>query len=441
MKLSIAGRIFLRIVVIQLISAALIFGWYFYTVRADLNARVLDNAQKTVVQTIEATERYFGPAASVVEAAQRLLATDVLNRDRPDQLGRYLFEQLRLQRHFAGLYVGYPDGSFVYVMRSDEQSAGGIRTKVIRPHPDGREVVLTWHGPDYSTVKAARDLEDTYDPRTRPWYRNAVERPDVAWTKPYIFFTSGKPGITSSVAVKDGDGTIAAVVGVDIEMSEISQFLGQIAFSQGGSVFIVTPGGEVVAHNRADALLVDGLVDGTTSDTGPRFRKVAELDGIEGAAGGRILERSKEHSGAGASIVWKEEADDQDYFVVMGRIPGTNWPWLITAIVPEKSLTEIAGASSQVLIGVLLISAALASLLGYVLAQRIGRPLTRLHFNAKLARKGNIEFMENVKSSYTEVNETNDTLCKLAELQRRHGASVDVKPASQVADSGVQKDR
>jgi hypothetical protein len=73
---------------------------------------------------------------------------------------------------------------------------GGTRTKVIRNGPLGREVELTWRGPDYAIVKNERDPADTYDPRARGWYRSAVERRGRAWTEPYIFFTSHKPGIT-----------------------------------------------------------------------------------------------------------------------------------------------------------------------------------------------------------------------------------------------------
>src|SRR6476646_12119652 len=110
-------------------------------------------------------------------------------------------------------------------MRSNEKGEGGTRTKVIRNGPRGREVELTWRRPDYAIVKSEQDPADTYDPRARDWYRFAVERRGRVWTEPYIFFTSQKPGITLASAIVGKDGAVEAVLGAEIELSEISRFL------------------------------------------------------------------------------------------------------------------------------------------------------------------------------------------------------------------------
>lgn len=418
MKLSVAGRIFLGIVLIQLISAGLIFGWVFYSVRSEINNLALLNSQETVLRSIEATEEYFRPAGDAVLAAQRLLAGNVLDRDRPDQLGRYFFEQLRERPQFAGFYVGYPDGGFVYVMRSDQGAAGGTRTKIIRTEPGGREVELIWRDPAYAMVRADRDPEDSYDPRTRPWYRDALAKGDVVWTKPYIFFTSHTPGITVASAIMNDDGTAAGVVGVDMEMSEVSKFLRQIAFARGNAAFVVNPEGEVIAHSSLDVLLPDSVAD----EKGLRFRKLSELEGLEGAVRDRIVKRIDQQSGTDAPTVWQEKAGGKDHFVAVGRMSSANWPWLIVAVVPETSLFEVARTGNLILAGVILLATALASAAGYALAQSIGRPLAVLHGNAKLARRGNVEMMEEVTSGYREVDETSDALHDLARLRRRHGA-------------------
>ena len=160
-------RIFLGIVLVQLASAALILGWYFYSLQAELSALTRNNAQEAVLRSIEATEDYFVPAETVARAGRYLLAADLIGFDRPEQLEDYLFAQLRQWPQIAGLYVGYPDGSFFYVMRSDQETTGGFRTKIIRQEPAGREVELIWRDENDAVVKNARDPEDPYDPRNR----------------------------------------------------------------------------------------------------------------------------------------------------------------------------------------------------------------------------------------------------------------------------------
>src|SRR5262245_19190801 len=212
-----------------------------------------------------------------VEATQLLLSEYILGLDKPDPLERYFFGQLRLRPFLAGLYLGNPAGEFFYVVRSNEKVEGRSRTKVIRNGAVGREVELTWRRPDYAIVNSERDPEDTYDPRARGWYRSAVERRGRVWTEPYIFFTSRQPGITLASAIIGKAGAVEAVLGVDIEISEISRYLARTSLLKGKSVYISTADGKVIAHSSASVVLPDSA----KGDNGLRFRATSELPGIE----------------------------------------------------------------------------------------------------------------------------------------------------------------
>ena len=148
--MSVGRRVFLAVLLSQLISIALIFGWYFYVLRSELDSLTRQGAQEAVLQSIAATEDYFKPAEMTVEAGQLLLSDHILGLDKPDLLERYFFGQLRLRPLLVGLYLGNPAGEFFQVWRSNEKIKGGTRTKVIRNGPIGREVELTWRRPDYS---------------------------------------------------------------------------------------------------------------------------------------------------------------------------------------------------------------------------------------------------------------------------------------------------
>ena len=124
-------KVFVAVVLSQLITIALILGWYFYTLRSELGSLTKQRAQEAVLQSIAATEDYFKPAEMVVEAGQLLLSDHILGPDKPEPLERYFFGQLRLRPLLAGLYVGNSAGEFFYVMRSNEKVEGGTRTKVI----------------------------------------------------------------------------------------------------------------------------------------------------------------------------------------------------------------------------------------------------------------------------------------------------------------------
>jgi hypothetical protein len=409
-------KVFLAVVLSQLFSITLIFGWYFYALRSELDSLTQQRAQEAVLQSIAATEDYFKPAEIALEAGQLLFSDHILGPDKPDELERYFFGQLRLRPLLAGLYVGNPAGDFFYVMRSNEAVEGGTRTKVIRNGPRGREVELIWRRPDYAIVKSERDPADTYDPRTRGWYRAAAERRGRAWTEPYIFFSSRKPGITLACAIIGKDGPVEAVLGVDIEISEISRFLARASLPKGKSVYISTADGKVIAHSSASVVLPDSAA----ADNALRFRVTSELPGIEGTLGERVRKLSKPTDGRSANVL-EAEVDGQRYFVAVGSMSNLDWPWQLVVSVPKTRQLGAASESTIILIGVISLASLFACVVGYVMSRAVGAPITQLLANAQLARNGNIELMTDVNASSREIGEIDEILKELA-TQRRKGA-------------------
>jgi Cache domain len=392
---TVGRKVFLAVVLSQLVTIALILGWYFYALRPELSSLTRQKAQEAVLQSIAATEDYFKPAEMAADATQLLLSDHILELDKPDPLERYFVGQLRLRPLLAGLYLGNPAGEFFYVMRSNEKE-GGTRTKVIRNRPTGREVELTWRRPDYAIIKSEQDPQDTYDPRERGWYRSAVERRGRVWTEPYIFFTSRKPGITLASAVIGKGGAVEAVLGLDIEISEISQYLARTNLLSEQSVYISTSGGKVIAHSNASVVLPDGA----GGDDALRFRLVSELPGIEGAAGKRLSELT----GTRSANVWEAEADGRQYFVAVGQMSNVDWPWQLVVTVPKTRQLEPASESTVILIGAMGLATLLACAIGYAMSRAIGAPL-----------------MEDVKTGSREIDEIGEILKDLAAQRRGKG--------------------
>jgi Cache domain len=416
-QVPLGRKVLLAVVLSQVFSIALILGWYFYTLRSELGSLTQQRAQEAVLQSIAATEDYFKPAEAVLEAGQLLLSDHILGPDKPDLLERYFFRQLSLRPLLAGLYVGNSAGEFFYVMRSNEKVEGGTRTKVIRNGPRGREVELTWRRPDYAILESEQDPADTYDPRARGWYRSAVERRGRVWTEPYIFFTSRKPGITLATAIVGKDGATEAVLGIDVEMSEISRYLASTSLLRGKSVYIRTSEGKVIAHSNASVVLPDSAA----GDNALRFRVISELPGIEGTLDERVRKGLSEPIGTRSAHVWEAEADGQHYFVAVGRMSNIDWPWQLVVTVPRTRQLEPASGSAIILTGVIGLAVLFACAVGYAMSRAIGAPMAQLLTNAQLARNGNIELIEDVKTGSREIGEIDEILKEFAMLRRRKG--------------------
>ncbi|MHC4220657.1 MAG: PP2C family protein-serine/threonine phosphatase, partial [Planctomycetota bacterium] len=99
------------------------------------------------------------------------------------------------------------------------------------------------------------------------WFIEAVQRKgmleDVAdgtadnlvhWTEPYVFFTTGDPGITASVTFEppgDNEG-VDHVIGFDVLLNDITEFTSGLRPSPNGFVFAITLAGQLVGLPRED---------------------------------------------------------------------------------------------------------------------------------------------------------------------------------------------
>ncbi|RKD21637.1 hypothetical protein BET04_07390 [Caminicella sporogenes] len=92
------------------------------------------------------------------------------------------------------------------------------------------------------------ELPDDYDPRTRPWYKKALEnKGKVVWTEPYIDATVDELVITAAKTVLDGDKVIG-VVGIDISLKDLSDNLSKKQVGKSGYVFVTDKKGMVISH-------------------------------------------------------------------------------------------------------------------------------------------------------------------------------------------------
>ena len=203
------------------------------------------------------------------------------------------------------------------------------------------------------------------------------------------------------------------MLGVDIEISEISRYLAGTSLLRGKSVYISTSEGKVIAHSSASVVLPDSA----SGDNALRFRVISELPGIEGT----LDERVRKGLGTRSANVWEADADGQNYFVAVGRMSNIDWPWQLVVTVPRARQLEPASGSTIILIGVIGLAALFACAVGYAISRAIGAPMAQLLTNAQLARNGNIELMEDVNTGSREIGEIDEILKEFAMLRRRKG--------------------
>lgn len=205
-------------------------------------------------------------ASELIDATRTIEVVSLLLDDalEDDSVATLLAAQVRSLPQLSGAFVGFPDGGFTFVRRDDD----GLTLKDI-DMTNGRIVTEAPLGDDLLPTEAVQ-LDDTYDPRTRPWYSSAQAADGSIWTEPYVFFSSGKPGVTTARAVRDATGSLVAIIGVDLDLEQLTAILDNLPIGHDADAFILAhdvvvsaPSGFSVARSA------DGTVTlATPSDVG-----------------------------------------------------------------------------------------------------------------------------------------------------------------------------
>lgn len=88
-----------------------------------------------------------------------------------------------------------------------------------------------------------------YDPRERPWYKDAVEHQgEPVITAPYVDAATGKYVITIASALKDGSG----VVGFDVEVANLQKTISQAKIGDKGYPFVADADEKIAFHPSAE---------------------------------------------------------------------------------------------------------------------------------------------------------------------------------------------
>ena len=263
---------------------------------------------------------------------------------------------------------------------------GGLVDSGREPSDDARYVILTDDFAAGTLLKYAVDRKGLlervasrvtgFDARTRSWYRNAVLKGDFVWSDIYVLFTGQDMAIAAGSPVYDERKQLKGVVAVDLFLSHLSRFLGDLDIASTGVAFIMERSGLMVAsssHEKPFSALPDAGTQrrvNVLDSSVPAVRKAAES--LISRFGGFDAIETMQH------LTFR--ADGRKHFLQITPLrdaAGINW--LIAVVLPEADF--FAGIDTDYRFALALIVGLLfvAVLACIGAARRIARPVTRLN--------------------------------------------------------------
>jgi adenylate cyclase len=156
----------------------------------------------------------------------------------------YAIEVVKAYPQITMFNISDEKGNFLMPKRMPDWT---IATKIINRNQIPAKEIWKYRNILDEVVMTESSLDVDYDPRERPWYEGAKKTGKTFWTDLYIFFSDNEPGITAAHPVINQRGECLGVLGLDIHLSEMSDFLKTLKIGKSGIAFIINSKDELVA--------------------------------------------------------------------------------------------------------------------------------------------------------------------------------------------------
>ena len=250
----------------------------------------------------------------------------------------YLISQGNLIKKEYGIldvYVGYPDGSF-------DCASGWI--------PD-----------------------DNWKCTERSWYKAAIEaKGKQVYTDVYIDTDTKKPVVTLSQVIKKSDGSEYAVLGLDIQLSQLSNLFSQEKIGENGYPFLINKDGRFLIHPKYE------------------FNEdISKAQTIYNISEGRLKEIAEKLI-AGTSESLKGNLDGVNKIYYAEKIENTDF--YIFSTLTEEDFTKDLNKLVEVIIVILIGSIVFFSGLVFMFVGNINKVIQKVVESMKQMSQGNLNY-------------------------------------------------
>ncbi|MGI0484186.1 histidine kinase dimerization/phospho-acceptor domain-containing protein [Pantanalinema rosaneae CENA516] len=374
--------------VVQISAAVGLTGWVtLQNGQQSIQDLATQLRQRASVQITHYLEDQLSLPQQINQLNLEAIETGILNHQDFDAMGKLFWKQMQIAK------VGYinfanPQGEFIGVERLDQgdllinersHRLGGEQLHVYTANPHG----------DRRQQLAAKP----YNPLIEAWYVDAVKAQRPLWTQ--IYQWDDKPevlSISSSYPVYDRDRHLIGVIGVDLILSQFSEFLQQQEITPNSETFILERNGLLVASSSSTPPFK--LVNG-------QAQRLLAIDSLDPG-----IQTTAQHLQQQFHTWNRIQVPQQLEFDLNGKrkfVDITPWQdaygldWLIVVVIPESDFMAQIRANTQTTILICLLFLALAILLGLITSRWITQAIQKLIRASQAIADGQLNQMIEVK--------------------------------------------
>ena len=293
--------------------------------------------------------------------------------------GRFFASQLQATTATSYIFFGNPEGYFV-----GSRFLNGQRFAVTSDDiPQGR--IYEYEVNSQGNVSTETSNEFEYDPRERPWYQRAIAARQPVWSDVYIGFTTNELLITAAHPVYDQSEELVGVLGVDLFIREVNEFLRGIEVGKTGEIFILEQNGMLVASSIGETVTTIPLPTAQSSSNQAReqLARISAFDSSEPLINGSVNQLLDEYGDLSLiqhNIHMMERVNQQNLFIDARPLTDElGLDWLVIVVIPTRDFTGALRTQTMITLIVAALAVVSAMVAAWLVARWIVAPILRLH--------------------------------------------------------------
>lgn len=253
MKISIRASIMDLFFVLMLVVGTVIIGLNYFALEKILN----ESAQKLFASAghriKENVAHHLLYITLQLKNGSDLIASNNITPEPTQQFANFLLGYMMTNHELFAAYWGDPKGNYYGVERINGnnfayetilRSQGKISEQYFKMDKQG------------NIISQAQVIDTNYDPRTRPWYKEAIKYKKLTWSNAYPFTGMINPtqanswGITAAIPIYDKRGILRGVFALDQTLLSLSNFLAKLKTTEHAVNFIINQEGHLLATEK-----------------------------------------------------------------------------------------------------------------------------------------------------------------------------------------------
>jgi HAMP domain-containing protein len=358
-------------------TAAIVYVPWAMASRRNVNTMMTQVNQEIANATSQEVKRLFLSAQSAQQLVDSSFTHQFVDLTNLQEQEAFFLSTLAANPDFTWIQLGFANGDFVGVQRT--------------PHNLLRFHLRDWNPSTRTTQSTIRTYQVTdqdfeqidqmtvqmtpafYAP-DRPWYQDAVRAAGKPTWTVYVYRSTNTPGMDTSIQLQQDQQTIG-VIGIGIELSQLSRYLERMKGDRAGEAFILNSEQQLIASTDRQEVLPQATAPGQLQLRQFRQTQNALLQLANETIQDQQINLSTIQDQQ--EYVYTDHQTGEKYRISLAPVGYLDW--VVGAIIPESNyLTEI-NRNRQVLFVVISLFVLTAAGLAIIAVDRIvARPIFRI---------------------------------------------------------------